>query len=237
MPAGSWLKRLSIVVKIGGALLENPRAAVQKIQQVAEQSTVIVHGGGIQITKMLERMNVKSSFIDGLRVTDEATLRAVASALLGEVHTLLVAALQMNGIPAVGMFGVIKASQKQGPWGLVGSNVYAHVAALTAMLESGLVPVIPTLAIGQNSLLNVNGDETAAAVAVALQATELIFLTDVEGVKDGNGKVLEKAPTPDELLKASFVNGGMIPKLGAVKAAMEGGIPKVRVGRTLFCTS
>jgi acetylglutamate kinase len=228
---------MSLVVKIGGALLENPRAAVQKIQQVAEQKTVIVHGGGIQITKMLERMNVKSSFIDGLRVTDEATLSGVASALLGEVHTALVAALQMNGIPAVGMFGVIKASQKQGPWGLVGSNVYADAAALSAILEFGLVPVIPTLAIGRNSLLNVNGDETAAAVAVALQATELIFLTDVEGVKDGDGRVFARAPTPDELLKAPFVTGGMIPKLRAVKTALEGGISKIRVGRTTFGTS
>jgi len=90
------------------------------------------------------------------------------------------------------------------------------------------------LALGESSLLNVNGDETAAAVAVALESSELIFLTDVEGVKDANGMVLDQAPTPDELLSASFVSGGMIPKLRAVKAAMNGGIRTVRVGRTQF---
>jgi acetylglutamate kinase len=80
----------------------------------------------------------------------------------------------------------------------------------------------------------VNGDETAAAVAVALQCAELLFLTDVEGVRDGNGMVIDRSSRPDELLKASFVNGGMIPKLRAVKTAMDGGIGLVRVGRTVF---
>ena len=102
------------------------------------------------------------------------------------------------------------------------------------MLDAGKLPVIPTLAVGETSLLNVNGDETAAAVAIALKADELIFLTDVEGVKDGEGKVVERADRPDELLKASFVSGGMIPKLRAVKAAMDAGIHTVRVGRTIF---
>jgi acetylglutamate kinase len=78
------------------------------------------------------------------------------------------------------------------------------------------------------------GDETPAAVAVALQCTELIFLTDVEGVKDGDGAVIDRSNKPDELLAASFVSGGMIPKLRAVKNAMAGGVVRVRVGRTVF---
>ena len=119
---------------------------------------------------------------------------------------------------------------------MVGANVRAHKAALMSLLDSGQIPVVPTLAIGNDSLLNVNGDETAAAVAVALQCDELVFLTDVEGVKDGNGTVIERSTKPDELLAASFVSGGMIPKLRAVKAAMDGGIPLVRVGRTVFET-
>jgi acetylglutamate kinase len=221
-------------VKIGGALLEQPDMAVQKIQQVLEPQTVVVHGGGIQITKMLERMNVKSVFIEGLRVTDEHTLEAVATALLGEVHTALVLALQKSGIPAIGVFGAVKASLKSGPWGLVGSDVHANAAALTTMLDAGLVPVVPTLAVGPNSLLNVNGDETASAVALALRSAELVFLTDVEGVKDASGTVLNRAESADALLNANFVSGGMIPKLRAVKSAIDGGISTVRVGRTLF---
>lgn len=225
---------MSVVVKIGGALLENSAKAVEAIMRVAQDRTVLVHGGGVQITRMLERMKVESVFMEGLRVTDEKTLQAVATALLGEVHTVLVEELQRKGMPAVGMFGTIQALKKEGPWGLVGARVRADARALHAMAEAGFVPVIPTLATGENSLLNVNGDETAAAVAIALQASELIFLTDVEGVKDDKGVVIERFARPEELLGASFVSGGMIPKLRAVKAAMDGGITTVRVGKTLF---
>jgi acetylglutamate kinase len=225
---------MSMVVKVGGALLENPAKAVAKIRGVAKGHTVIVHGGGVQITRMLERMKVKSTFIEGLRVTDENTLQAVAMALMGEVHTALVGELRRKGMSAVGMFGVVRASIKSGPWGLVGTNVAADATALKAMLAAGQVPVIPTLAVDDTSLLNVNGDETAAAVAVALKADELVFLTDVEGVKNAEGLVFDRILKPDALLTASFVSGGMIPKLRAVKAAMDGGIGMVRVGRTLF---
>jgi len=225
------------VVKIGGVLLENPAKAVEEIRRVAGKRTAIVHGGGIQITRMLERMNVQSTFIEGLRVTDEKTLDAVATALLGEVHTALVKELVCQGLPAIGMFGAVRAEKKPGPWGLVGTNLRADANALNAILEAGHIPVIPTLAVGNDSLLNVNGDETAAAVAIALQCSELMFLTDVEGVKDGDGKVIDRSNRPDELLTASFVSGGMIPKVRAVKAAMDSGIGVVRVGRTVFGVS
>src|SRR5437660_4552877 len=196
------------VVKVGGALLENPRKAVEEIRRMTEGRTAVVHGGGVQITRMLERMSVHSVFIEGLRVTDEGTLAAVAAALLGEVHTALVRELRQQGFQAVGMFGLVRASKKSGPWGLVGTNVRADAVAVNAVLEAGQVPVIPTLALDDNSLLNVNGDETAAAVAVALQCSELVFLTDVEGVKDGNGAVIDRSNNPDELLNATFVSGG-----------------------------
>jgi len=222
------------VVKVGGVLLENPAKAVVAIRRVSTDRTAVVHGGGVQITRMLERMDVKSVFIEGLRVTDENTLVGVAAALLGEVHTALVQQLGVQGFPAVGMFGSVHASKKAGPWGLVGTNVRANAPVLTALLDAGYMPVIPTLALGTDSLLNVNGDETAAAVAIALQSQELIFLTDVEGVKGADGQVIERRESVDELLNASFVSGGMIPKLRAVKAAMDAGIRTVHVGRTVF---
>jgi acetylglutamate kinase len=225
---------MTTVVKVGGVLLEDPAKAVQAIRRFATDRTAVVHGGGVQITRMLERMEVKSTFIEGLRVTDENTLKAVAAALLGEVHTSLVNELRAQRLPAVGLFGAVRASQKQGPWGLVGTDVQADSTALTALLNTGQMPVVPTLALGTDSLLNVNGDETAAAVAIALQCDELVFLTDVEGVKNGVGVVIERSHRPDELLSASFVSGGMIPKLRAVRAAMDGGIRVVRVGRTVF---
>jgi acetylglutamate kinase len=225
---------MTTVVKVGGVLLEDPVKAVHAIREVATARTAVVHGGGVQITCMLERMEVKSVFVEGLRVTDENTLKAVATALLGEVHTMLIKELRAQGFPAVGIFGTVQASKKEGPWGLVGTDVRVETTTLTTLLNAGQMPVIPTLAVGGDSLLNVNGDETAAAVAVALNCDELVFLTDVEGVKDGNGRVIERSNSPDELLKASFVSGGMIPKLRAVKATMDGGIRLVRVGRTVF---
>jgi acetylglutamate kinase len=225
---------MTTVVKVGGALLENPATAGDEIRRAASGRTAVVHGGGVQISRMLERMHVQSVFIEGLRVTDENTLAAVAAALLGEAHTALVAELRKQGFPAIGLFGAVQATQRSGPWGLVGTDVRANASALNAILDSGQVPVIPTLALGGAALLNVNGDETAAAVAVALHCRELVFLTDVEGVKNGEGQVIHHSNQPDALLAASFVTGGMIPKLRAVKAAMDGGVEIVRVGRTLF---
>jgi acetylglutamate kinase len=222
------------VVKIGGALLEKPDAAAQKIVGQRSDRLVVVHGGGVQITRMLERMNVESQFIDGLRVTDETALAAVAAALLGEVHTTLVRALQAAGVPAVGVFGAVKAEQKRGPWGLVGTNVHADRSVLDPLIDRGKVPVIPTLAVGASSLLNVNGDETAAGVALALQAETLVFLTDVEGVLDADGALIERVPPEVSLIDAPFVTGGMKPKLRAVAAALAGGVSGVYVGRTVF---
>ena len=226
--------QMTMVIKVGGVLLEDRARAVEAIRRVSHGPIAIVHGGGIQITRMLERMNVKSTFIEGLRVTDETTLAAVSAALLGEVHTALIGELQRQGLNAAGVFGAVRASRKSGPWGLVGTAVRADAAALTALIEAGQMPVIPTLSLGEESLLNVNGDETAAAVAVALQCKELVFLTDVEGVKNADGRLIERSSNPGELLSASFVSGGMIPKLRAVKAAMDAGIRTVRVGRTVF---
>src|SRR5262249_9004556 len=129
------------------------------------------------------------------------------------------------------------ASKKPGPWGFVGMNVRAEATALSAVLDRGQMPVIPTLAVGEDSLLNVNGDETAAAVGVSLGWNGVLVFADVWGVKKADGHVIDRHRDPGELLKASFVSGGMVPKLKAVKAAMDGGIGLVRVGRTTFGAS
>lgn len=222
------------VIKIGGVLLENPDAAVERILAVGAKQFVVVHGGGVQITRMLEKLNVKSEFIDGLRVTSEVALGAVAAALLGEVQTSLVLAMQKAGIPAVGIFGTIRAEKKDGPWGLVGTRVRADRTTLMHLVGNGQVPVVPTLAIGDSTLLNVNGDETAVAVALALAARRLVFLTDVEGVLDADKAVIPRVPREVSLLSAPFVSGGMKPKIRAVESALAGGVSTVHVGRTVF---
>ena len=225
---------MSTVVKIGGALLESPASATAAIQKVVNGSTVIVHGGGMQISRILEQMNVPTRFVDGLRVTDEPTLRAASLALLGEVHSRLVQAMSAAGLPVVGLFGGVRAKLKEGPWGFVGTNVDADPEVILGLLALRRIPVIPTLALGTDSLLNVNGDETAAAVAVRIQAGRLIFLTDVPGVLDANGSLIESVGDVDALLAAPFVSGGMLPKLRAVRTALLGGVRIVRVGKTVF---
>ena len=227
---------MSTVIKIGGALLENPQDAATAIRRAVTEPSVVVHGGGVQISRMLERMDVQSRFVDGLRVTDSKALHAVSLALLGEVHSNLVHALQSAGLPAIGIFGGIRAQKKDGPWGFVGSNLEADPELLRTLLAIGRVPVIPTLGSDSNTLLNVNGDETAAAVAVSIRARRLIFMTDVPGVKDAAGVVIASASNVDDLLEAKFVSGGMLPKLRAVKSALKGGVPMVHVGQTVFAS-
>jgi acetylglutamate kinase len=225
---------MSTVIKIGGSLLENAADAAIAIRRVVTEPTVVVHGGGIQISRMLERMDVQSHFIDGLRVTDSKALHAVSLALLGEVHSALVHALQKTGLPAVGVFGGIRAQKKEGPWGFVGTNLDADPELFRTLLAIGRIPVIPTLGSDESTLLNVNGDETAAAIAVSIRARRLLFMTDVPGVKDEMGGVINTATNVDELLGAKFVSGGMLPKLRAVKSALNGGVPMVHVGQTVF---
>jgi len=222
------------VIKVGGALLQDANFAVEVLKKKIEGPAVVVHGGGVQITRMLDRMNAQSKFVDGLRVTDEATLCAVSLALMGEVHTDLIHAMRTAGLPAVGIFGAIQAQKKQGPWGLVGANVTADAETLMALTQAGKIPVIPTLGCGEHSLLNINGDETAAAVAVSIGATRLVFMTDVPGVKDAAGAVLGHVTDVGRLLSADFVSGGMLPKLRAVKTALDGGVARVLVGATQF---
>ena len=225
---------MKTVIKIGGAWLEEPARVIETVRNALNSPTVIVHGGGIQITRMLEKMNKPSKFVDGLRVTDEATLHAVRLALLGEVHSQLVQTLQAAGLPVVGAFGAVRARQKDGPWGFVGTCVEADAELLGALLAIRRIPVIPTLAIGADSSLNVNGDATATAVAIAIRANRLTFMTDVPGVKDEAGTVIHHVSNVDQLLAASFVSGGMLPKLRAVKTAMTAGVRFVQVGGTVF---
>jgi acetylglutamate kinase len=225
---------MKTVIKIGGSWLDDPTKVIDTVRRSLNSPTVIVHGGGIQITRMLERLNGSSTFVDGLRVTDETTLHAVRLALLGEVHSALVQTLQAAGLPVVGAFGAIRATRKEGPWGFVGARVEADPEMLGSLLAIRRIPVVPTLAIGAESSLNVNGDETAAAVAAAIRANRLIFMTDVAGVKNQEGGVISHVADVDQLLASSFVSGGMLPKLRAVKSALSAGVRLVQVGGTVF---
>jgi acetylglutamate kinase len=206
---------------------------------------VVVHGGGPQIGAMLERLKVKSEFIDGLRVTDSETVGIVEMVLSGSINKQIVSAINNAGGFAIGLSGkdgnLIRAVKlrrtKRDPesnierildLGLVGepTEITPHILELCEDSET-IIPVIAPIGVGPNDeTLNINADTVAGAIAGAVGAQRLLMLTDVAGVLDGEGALIPKL-TPDEarrLIKDGTIQGGMIPKIETCIAAVEAGV-------------
>jgi acetylglutamate kinase len=229
----------TLVVKVGGGQLGDSAwlAAFAAAASLAARGArlCVVHGGGREINQLLGRLGLPSSFVRGRRVTGEAQLEAVRMALSGSVNKGLVRALRDAGLEAVGLSGedgVLRAGLAEGgALGRVGIPESVGVRLLNALFEAGLVPVVSPLARGRDGAgLNVNADEAAAAIAGALGAHTLVFLTDVPGV------LLEGRPlahvTPGqlgELVASGAVHSGMLPKLSAAALATAS-VPDVRIG-------
>ena len=200
--------------------------------------SALVHGGGVQLTKLLAQMGKKSEFIAGLRVTDAETRDAALMVLGGRVNKSLVAALNQLGVSAVGLTGgdghVFRARKKktEHDLGFVGEIASTDPKWLDAIWTMGAIPVISSIALGfDGEYYNINADEMAAAAAIATKADALVFLTDVPGVKGADGSVmrwLSLAQVP-ALEKAAVVSGGMLPKLNACKEALTHGVKRVRI--------
>ncbi len=232
-----------VVVKIGGSTLNSGDTTLEDLValQKAGHSLVVVHGGGDMISEWLARMDIKSSFVGGFRVTDETTLGVVVAVLAGLVNKELVAAANGLGGKAFGMSGVdgslIEARIKDESLGLVGEVTKVNTTLLEAMLQAGFMPVIAPIgwklpsARTKAVLLNLNGDTVAGALAAALEAERLIFLTDVNGVMGKDGALIEEL-VPDKaraLISSGAVSKGMIPKVEACLAAVK----KTRIVRII----
>lgn len=212
------------VLKCGGSTLDQlPASFYQELIQLKKEGydPVIVHGGGPAISNTLKSMQIESQFIDGLRVTDEATLQVVEMVLIGQTNKQIVKKLQGVGFGLSGLDGkVIKARQLPGPLGYVGQIEAIHPEIIKMISQMGYIPVIAPLGIDdQGQSYNINADTAAGAVASALEVSQLIVVTDVPGVME-DGKVhpeltVEKV---NQLIKNGVITGGMIPK---VKAAMD----------------
>ena len=211
---------------------------------------VVVHGGGPQIGAMLERLKVKSEFIDGLRVTDSETVGIVEMVLSGSINKQIVSAINNAGGFAIGLSGkdgnLIRAVKlrrtKRDPesnierildLGLVGepTEITPHILELCEDSET-IIPVIAPIGVGPNGeTLNINADTVAGAIAGAVGAQRLLMLTDVAGVLDGDGALIPKL-TPGEarrLIKDGTIQGGMIPKIETCIAAVEAGVDAAAV--------
>ncbi len=199
---------------------------------------VLVHGGGVQLTRTLKQLGKQSEFIAGLRVTDAETRDTALMVLSGQVNKSLVAALGKHGQAAVGLCGgdglVFRARKKRTApdLGFVGEIVASDPRWIEAIWKMGAVPVISSIALGfDGEYYNVNADEMAAACAAACKADALVFLTDVPGVKDANGEVMRWLSIDQiaKLAKDAVISGGMLPKLSACREALLLGVKRVRI--------
>ena len=234
---------MKFVVKLGGAALENPELLHRCARAIAElakdgHKVALVHGGGVQLTRVLAQMGKKSEFVAGLRVTDAETRDAALMVLGGRVNKSLVAALDHCGQAAMGLTGgdghVFRARKKKTTpdLGYVGEIAATDTKWLDAIWTMSAIPVISSIALGfDGEYYNINADEMASACAVATKADALVFLTDVPGVKGADGNVmrwlsLKQIP---ELEAQAVVSGGMLPKLNACKEALTHGVKRVRI--------
>ncbi len=234
---------MKYVVKLGGAGLENPSllgACMRAIAELARDGNqvAVVHGGGIQLTRILKALGKQSEFINGLRVTDAETRDAALMVLTGKVNKSLVAALGALGQPAIGLCGgdglLFRARKKRTApdLGFVGEIASSDPRWFEAIWQLNGVPVLSSMALGfDGEYYNVNADEMAAACAVACRADALVFLTDVPGVKGATGEVLRWLSIDQiaGMAATSVISGGMLPKLGACREALLNGVKRVRI--------
>ena len=227
----------SITIKFGGhamgeqAFVDSFAADMVLLRQVGTKP-VIVHGGGPQIGTMLNRLEIESNFVNGLRVTDEATISVVEMVLSGAINKSLVAAIAKAGGQAVGISGkdgnLIKARKlsKSEDLGFVGEPEAVDITVIQALMEHNLMPVVAPVGLGDDGqTYNINADTAAGAVAGAIGASRLLMLSDVAGIADKQGKLIEHVDlsAARELIKNGTVQGGMIPKLETcIKAVEEG---------------
>lgn len=248
----------TFVIKYGGAamteegLRENFAKDVALLRYVGIR-VVVVHGGGPQISQTLERLGIKPHFVGGMRKTDEETMHVVEMVLSGDINKDIVALINRHSgknIYAVGLSGrdgqLIRAKKldkeayfrelglevPEEDIGYVGQAEGVNVELLQTLMEKGYIPVIAPVGVGkEGEAYNINADLVASEVAKALKAEKLIFLTDTEGVKDKEGRLISTL-TKDEALKLisnGVIKGGMLPKVKSALEAIEAGVKKVHI--------
>ena len=216
-----------LVVKLGGTTIAEQRQVLVEVAAVARRRPVVlVHGGGKRITEWLERLGVPSRFEGGLRVTDQQSLEVAAAVLRGVVNSELVAGLRDLRVDAVGLSGVdggLLLAERIPELGLVARVVGLRRDLLDAVLVGGQVPVVAPLARDEAGIVcNVNADDAAAGIAAGLGARQLVLMTDVDGVRDADGRRLDTLTVAEaeHLIDSGVIAGGMVPKIRAALAAV-----------------
>jgi acetylglutamate kinase len=234
----------TIIVKYGGHAMDEPRLRESfgrdlVLLKLVGLHPVVVHGGGPQIASMLDRLGVKSRFVDGMRVTDDETMRVVEMVLAGNVNQELVSLINVVGRDAgraVGLSGhdgaMVKA-RRRAELGRVGDVIHVDGRIIERLSADGFIPVVAPIAVDASDgrSLNVNADPFAAKLAAAIRAEKLVLLTDVPGVRGADG-VLHSTLTAGQaraLIKSGVITGGMIPKVQFGLDALADGVKKVHI--------
>lgn len=228
-----------VVIKLGGHAMSSPEAMASfardiLMMQQCNLHPVVVHGGGPVINAMLEKMQIKSEFKDGKRISNAETVEVVEMVLSGKVNKNIVQAINQQGGQAVGISGkdadLLMCEKAKGNLGMVGEPVSINAKVIETLFKDGFIPVIAPLGGGANGeTFNVNGDTAAGAIAAGLKADRLLLLTDVDGVKDAEGDVVTELSTDQvvQLTKDGVISGGMIPKTQTALDAVKGGVRAV----------
>lgn len=241
----------TVVVKFGGSIMESEEGYRRIMQDIAFMECVglrpvVVHGGGKAISRSMQSANILPNFVQGLRVTDEATIDVVERVLNHEVNPRLVEIIQEFQGKARGIHGedIIKVDKMTGTclesgdpldWGYVGRVTSVDVEPIQAYLKSDIVPVITPLGRGDDGKLhNINADDAATAIACALNARKLVFLTDVPGLLENTEDHSTLISTlhlkeVDDLIKRGVISGGMLPKINGMIGAVRSGIRKAHI--------
>ena len=225
-----------VVVKFGGHAMGNDTemetfARDMVLMRQVGVNPVIVHGGGPMINQMLEKLDIKSDFVNGKRVTDAATMDVVEMVLSGRVNKRIVQAISRQGGRAVGLSGkdanLITCSPTDPALGLVGTPSKVDPGILHTLFRDDAIPVIAPLGGGENGeTFNINGDTAAGAIAAALKADRLLLLTDIDGVRDADGNVVTELSATQirQMTESGVIAGGMIPKTETCLNAIEDGV-------------
>lgn len=251
MEAMPWIHRMNgrtVVVKYGGAAMEDPALCKEviadiELMKLMGMRVVLVHGGGKAINRLLSQLQIPVAFKDGLRVTDDATMEAVAEVLIGKVNQELVWALNEYGNNAVGISGAdgktLSCRQVDPDLGHVGEVVKVNTGLIESVLEDGYIPVIASVGCGPDGLYNINADIAASKVAQALQAHTLAYLTDVDGLYgdiDDEESLISSLNLEEAhyILDSGKLTAGMIPKISSIVEALEAGVHDVRIMNGTF---
>ena len=225
-----------IVIKLGGHAMSDDTAMANFAQDIVlmkqcNLNPIIVHGGGPAINAFLERVNIKSRFIDGKRVTDKESIPIIEMVLSGQINKNIVSAINNQGGKAIGLSGkdanLMICEPDNLDLGFVGKPTKINPEILKNFLESDFIPVVAPIGVGEDGqTYNVNADTAAGSIAAALFADRLLLLTDVEGVKNKDGKLLTNLTIADarRLISDGTIIKGMIPKTKTAIQALKGGV-------------